>query len=330
MRRPHPTGLDAVNFQLQPVTQTAVREPELLPTIVKVVVCLFLLSGAYMHLRGRARHAWYRQIFDHSTFMAPLNVSLLALSAVPRQAYLDAKAFPELRILEQHWREIRAEALALMEAEIKAPTEHNDAGFNSFFKKGWKRFYVKWYAEPHPSARALCPRTAELVSGLPSVRAAMFAHLPDGAKLGRHRDPFAGSLRYHLGLVTPNDDSCYIDVDGERYSWRDGEGVVFDETFIHYAENRSGMDRIVLFCDIERPLKFAWARAFNRWVGDHIIAGGASPNSNLDPTGFVNHVFRYAHYMGEKRRAFKRWNRTAYLTTKFALICGAVAFVVLI
>ena len=59
------------------------------------------------------------------------------------------------------------------------------------------------------------------------------------AKLGTHRDPFAGSLRYHLGLVTPNADSCRIFVDGEPYYWRDGEAVMFDETFIHWAENKS-------------------------------------------------------------------------------------------
>ena len=70
-------------------------------------------------------------------------------------------------------------------------------------------------------------------------------------------DPYAGSLRYHLGLVTPNDDACYIDVDGERHSWRDGQGVVFDETYIHEAYNQTTQNRIILFCDVERPLKFA-------------------------------------------------------------------------
>jgi hypothetical protein len=66
----------------------------------------------------------------------------------------------------------------------------------------------------------------------------MFAELPPGAKLNPHRDPFAGSMRYHLGLATPNDDRCFIEVDGERHSWRDGEGVIFDETYIHWADQR--------------------------------------------------------------------------------------------
>ncbi|MGT2494830.1 aspartyl/asparaginyl beta-hydroxylase domain-containing protein [Cupriavidus basilensis] len=35
---------------------------------------------------------------------------------------------------------------------------------------------------------------------------------------------FAGSLRYHLGLATPNDDRCFIEVDGERHSWRARRG----------------------------------------------------------------------------------------------------------
>jgi beta-hydroxylase len=34
----------------------------------------------------------------------------------------------------------------------------------------------------------------------------MFAMLPANGSLNPHRDPFAGSLRYHLGLITPNDE----------------------------------------------------------------------------------------------------------------------------
>lgn len=54
----------------------------------------------------------------------------------------------------------------------------------------------------------------------------MFAELPAGSHLGKHRDPYAGSVRYHLGLVTPNDDRCFIEVDRQRHSWRDGQAVI--------------------------------------------------------------------------------------------------------
>ena len=85
------------------------------------------------------------------------------------------------------------------------------------------------------SAAQKCPRTVELLNQIPSIKAAMFASLPPGARLVRHRDPYAGSLRYHLGLRTPNSDQCRIFVDGEMYSWKDGEAVMFDETYIHRA-----------------------------------------------------------------------------------------------
>ena len=77
---------------------------------------------------------------------------------------------------------------------------------------------------------ALCPVTTELLKGIPNIKAAMFASLPPGSRLPRHRDPYAGSLRFHMGLITPNSPDCYINVDGETYYWRDGEAVVFDET----------------------------------------------------------------------------------------------------
>ncbi|WP_395239557.1 aspartyl/asparaginyl beta-hydroxylase domain-containing protein, partial [Salmonella sp. s54412] len=91
---------------------------------------------------------------------------------------------------------------------------------------GWKRFYLKWYEDAHPSASQLCPQTPALLRDIPSVKAARVATLPDGSRLPRHRDPSAGSLRFHLGLATPNDDRGFIEVDGQRYSWRDGEGVL--------------------------------------------------------------------------------------------------------
>jgi beta-hydroxylase len=123
------------------------------------------------------------------------------------------------------------------------------------------------------------------------IKAAMFAELPPGSKLVRHRDPYAGSYRYHLGLDTPNDPACYINVDGENYYWRDGEPVMFDETYIHYAENSTQQNRIILFCDIERPMKYRWATAFNRWFSRTVLAAAGSPNDVGDKTGGPNRAF---------------------------------------
>ncbi len=106
----------------------------------------------------------------------------------------------------------------------------------------------------------------------------MFTLLPPGSRLGAHRDPFAGSLRYHLGLMTPNSPECYIIVDGQKYYWKDGEAVMFDETYIHQAENRTDVTRVILFCDIERPLSNPVLRWINRTIGRGMIRAAATQN----------------------------------------------------
>ena len=289
-----------------------------------IVLAILVASAAYIHLRGRVRHKLVRQITDHSTFMAPINVLMYAFSRVPSTPYVPVDLFPELETLRSRWREIREEVLHLSaERHIKASDQYNDAGFNSFFRTGWKRFYLKWYdAQPHPSAQTLCPRTVELLQQIPSVKAAMFTELPPGSRLGKHRDPFAGSMRYHLGLITPNDDRCFIDVDGRTYSWRDGEGVMFDETYIHWAANETQENRIILFCDVERPMKYRWAQALNRFVARHFIAAGAAPNMEGDRTGGINRVFKYFYAIRLKGKALKTRNRTLYYATKWLLFGG--------
>lgn len=114
---------------------------------------------------------------------------------------------------------------------------------------------------------ARCLLRTRLLADIPTVKATMAVLLPPGSRLPRHRDPYAGSLRFHLGLIAANSPDCYLNVEGQEYYWRDGEAVVFDETFIHYAENKTDQNRIILFDDVERPMRYRWVRAFNRIFG---------------------------------------------------------------
>ena len=285
------------------------------------VVGFLVLSVLHIHFRGKVRLPFGRQLFDHSSFMAPINIFMHLFSKVPSTPYIPVREFPELSVLQENWPTIREEGLRLIELKkIKASEQNNDAGFNSFFKTGWKRFYLKWYDAHHPSASIYCPQTVALLQSIPSVKAAMFAELPPGAHLNPHRDPYAGSLRYHLGLVTPNNDQCFIRVDGEDYSWRDGQAVMFDETYIHEAYNNTQEDRIILFCDIERPMRYRWAQAVNRFLANTIVTAASSPNEAGDQTGVINRLFHYAWVVGQYRRRFKRWNKTVYQITRIVLI----------
>ena len=283
----------------------------------------------FVHFRGKARLPFFRQLFDHSSVVSPINIFIYLFSKTPPSlTYMPVSDFKGLQLLQDNWQVIRDEALALEQMDkIKAADKNDDAGFNSFFKKGWKRFYLKWYEANHPSALQFCPKTVAILKQVPEVKAAMFTELPPGAKLNPHRDPYAGSLRYHLGLSTPNDDKCFINVNTQNYSWRDGEAVMFDETYIHWALNDTDKTRFILLCDIERPMKYKWATAINRWLARVVMTAASSPNETGDQTGGINKIFRFFWAVGKYRRALKKFSKPLYLLIKFGLVIGVAVLI---
>lgn len=299
-----------------------------------IVLYVLLFSTIYVHFRGKERRPLLRQIGDHNTLVAPYNLFMYWFSAVPAKPILNVSDFPDLNGLRENWQTIRDEAMQLLSrGQITVATAHNDLSFNSFFKTGWKRFYLKWYDAPLPSALAHCPKTVALVEAISSVQAAMFAVLPPGSKLNPHRDPFAGSLRYHLGLCTPNDDACRIYVDGKMYSWRDGQDIMFDETFVHSAANDTDQTRIILFCDVERPLHTPVMRSINRFICNTLIRAAATQNVPTENVGLLNRLYAamgaVTRPIGDLLDKLKRKNRKAFRLGKIAviLLIGYVLFV---
>ncbi len=287
------------------------------------VIAAFASMALYAHFRGRTHLKFLREVFGPATLMAPINVPIYLSSAVPSTPFLDIDLIPGLRFLEQHWKELRAEAENLhAQGSIRGSDTYDDAGFNSFFRHGWKRFYLKWYGEPPPSARALCPRTLELLEQVPAVRAAMFVRMAPHSRLPVHRDPFAGSLRFHLGLKTPNSERCRITVDGQSYWWKDGEGVLFDETFLHRAENETDEDRLILFCDVERPLRTRLMRGFNAFVSKTFIRAFRTRNVAGEDIGFVSGLFGLVYPLRSLGKRIKQRSRTGYYLLKYTLVAA--------
>ena len=294
----------------------------------RILLLLLVCSATYVHFRGQVRLKFTRQITDHSTFTAPFNALLYLTSRAPNRPFLDPADFPELKLITDNWRTFRAEGLRLMDgARITTATGDNDIGFHTFFKRGWKRFYLKWYGNDLPSARNLCPQSTAILDRIPTVHGAMFATLPPGAKLGKHRDPFAGSLRYHLGLRTPNDDACWIEVDGVRKSWRDGEAMLFDETYVHEAFNGADTTRLILFCDIERPVA-APVAPLNRWMIHHTMKATGAPNVEGEPIGAINRLYSRLARFVSSGQALKARNRRLYYAVKTATILCVIALFV--
>lgn len=293
------------------------------------ILGIFIIAAIYVQNRGAVQHDRFtRKLTDHSNFLAPVNCLFYFFSKNTQSVYIDVKQFPELKIFQDNWEIIRDEAINLDNAsQIKASKDLDDLGFNSFFRTGWKRFYLKWYGANLKSAEQLCPKTLELINQVPNVKGAMFTMLPPGARLTKHRDPYAGSLRYHLGLVTPNSDDCYISVDGQKYAWRDGEAVMFDETFIHYAENKTDQNRIIFFLDIKRPVDFAVIDWFNELFSRLVVAGSATKNIDGDKVGFLNRAFGYLYQVRVLGKKVKAFNKPLYYVLQYGLYLALIYWI---
>ena len=65
----------------------------------------------------------------------------------------------------------------------------------------------------------------------------------------------------------------------------------------------------------------------NRWLGRTLMTAAASPNETGDQVGGVSKLFQISWTMGQYRRRFKAWNKTAYQITRVALVIALAAFI---
>jgi beta-hydroxylase len=301
---------------------------EIVVTVLIVVLLVYVGSLAFVRLRNRVHLPFGRQLTDFSTFTVPLNLPAYLLSRVSTRSRLPpVETFPQLKLLQDNWETIRDEAMALYgQGHIAVK---NDLPGSSFYRDNrWKSFYLKIYDLDIPSAKALAPKTRALIDQVPGMNLALFAVLMPGKRLTQHHDPFAFSLRYSLGLSTPNSEKCGLMINGEHYAWRDGDGVLFDETYIHSAYNDTETPRVILMTDIDRPLRlaplqwfyFRFARFFN----------GLFYIDNLDSniSGIGNRLSGAVVAYKAKMKVLKKSNPRSYRIGKWALHLGLVGLLV--
>lgn len=294
--------------------------------IIISLLGLYVFCIVFVRRRSASNFTLTRQLTDFSTFMVPFNLPAYFLSKLPTTATVDPKLVPELQILADNWEVIRDEALALWEHG------HIDVGEDlpgsSFYKDNrWKSFYLKLYDHEIPSAKAMAPKTMELIEQVPGMNLALFAALMPGKKINKHQDPFAYTLRYSLGLSTPNSDACYIDINDERHTWKDGEAVLFDETYMHYTTNETEIPRIILMSDIDRPLKIKWVEKFYAAFGKFFNGLFLVDNIDTSISGIGNKLGKGLNAYKAFLKAFKNKNKPAYVASKVIVIGGLLLWI---
>ncbi|MEP3350320.1 MAG: aspartyl/asparaginyl beta-hydroxylase domain-containing protein [Marinomonas sp.] len=297
-----------------------------LAIILFIVAGFSLCSMYYIYTyRGSVRYAnWTEYLRKGWPIFAPLNCLLYLFSSkAVRRPIIDTLQYKDLDELRANWEVIRDEALALQqEGELESVNTlgsdaYYDVGFRTFHKYGWRKFYLKWYGYSHTSAQKSCPKTVEILSKIKNINGAMFAYMPANSELTRHLDPVACSLRYHLGLETPNSDDCFINIDGEQYSWRDGKDLLFDETYLHFVKNNTEESRLILMCDFNRPVN-PLGKLINISY-KLLMRASVVPNTHEDKGGLANRIFKSVAPLLQKGKELKKTNRKAYKRLKYLI-----------
>ena len=178
---------------------------------------------------------------------------------------LPEKVFPAARELEERFPALRAEIDALLEKRTIPAYGAFDPVRAAQVSEEWKLYYAYMYGQSNELARDEVPTLLSFAQSRPEVVNAFVSILDPGVELAPHKDPYAGVLRYHLGVRVPRVNPPHIRLDQDRHTWKEGEGRVLDVSVEHEVVNTSEEPRVVVIIDFRRPMGF-FASALNRYM----------------------------------------------------------------
>ena len=195
-------------------------------------------------------------------FMRPIQALMHRFSRVGDREFFPRESFPWAAEVEAQWPAIRKELDHVLRFKDDIPNFQDISAENRILTTDdkWRTFFFFAWGIEIESNCARCPATAAALRKIPGLKSALFSILMPHKYLPPHRGPYAGVLRYHLGLRVPEPERCRIRVGDKIGHWREGESMVFDDTFEHEVWNDSDEIRVVLFADIVRPLPFPLAQ----------------------------------------------------------------------
>ncbi len=162
--------------------------------------------------------------------------------------FLDPRRFEFAARLQEGWRDVGREALAL-----------RDDDFFPWYDTG--AYSGEWsvcgvHAGEHEEGHRLsaevvrrCPDTVALVRDIRGLRIAAFSRLGPGTIIHPHADGGPRALRCHLGLRVP--EGCTFRVAEAETSWAEGRCLIFDTHVMHAAWNASDEARLVLLVEVD-------------------------------------------------------------------------------
>jgi ornithine lipid ester-linked acyl 2-hydroxylase len=191
--------------------------------------------------------------------LAPIERWIGKRSLVGDATFFPLERFQWVKLIEDNAATIRGELERVLEDRAALPNfqDISKDQIEITDDDRWKTFFLYGYGFEAKLGVEMCPRTAALMRQIPGMTTAMFSILSPRKHILDHRGPYKGVLRYHLGLIIPQEkEACRIRVGEQIRHWEEGKSLIFDDTFNHEVWNDTDETRVVLFVDVLRPLPF--------------------------------------------------------------------------
>jgi hypothetical protein len=202
-------------------------------------------------------------VFDHGTthdsyaIFRYINGLVESNMGNNRSVFLNADEwFPDHWILESpdNFNTIREEVLQVVNSYLfQQFSDFDDANEGLEVTGTWRTLPIMLFGRFVNMEKL--PKTIAILKHLKRIRNAFISILEPHTALKPHEGPFTSVVRYHLCLYNPNPEKTRLILNHEQtIRWYEGKSFMFDDRFIHYAENTSNYPRIILFLDIIRKL----------------------------------------------------------------------------
>ena len=156
-------------------------------------------------------------------------------------------------LLKSKWQEIRQEAITALYGNL-----YDDEAESLRDTGKWRQFTMYSQGRKHTDSCKSTPITCSIIEeSFPSARdnkrgQVKFSALYPDTHVHAHVGPTNCRLRAHLGLVVPKG-KMELRVADQFLTWKEGEIIVFDESFEHEVWQEAKSERIVLIVDIWHP-----------------------------------------------------------------------------
>jgi len=202
------------------------------------------------NIKPRYLHAMQRPAFLYFPDLQP-------------RAFFERQEFDWVTELEAATASIRGELLPVLQhpeklkpyvqLDVESPAEWKELNHSL----QWSSLHLYKGGVRQTANCSLCPITTAIVEKLPLIHTpehspeVFFSILKPGTHLPPHHGLANYKLAVHLPLIVPAD--CAIRVGNETRVWKEGQSLIFDDSFQHEAWNKSSEMRAVLIFEIWNP-----------------------------------------------------------------------------